>query len=335
MNTAIPRRDAGSGRGFSRAMAGSMLAIVVLTLVAFSPLRHNGFVSMDDEEYITNNTVVKRGITAHGIALAFTKSYAANWHPLTWISHMLDVELFGLDPRAHHLVGLALHLASALLLLAALRAMTGRTTPSLLVAALFAIHPLHVESVAWASERKDVLSGLFWVSAMAAYLRYARRPRPGSYLVVLLLFALGLMAKPMVVTLPLALLVLDYWPLGRLRGAAASWPSSRPVLLEKVPFLALSLLSGLVTLQAQRSGGAVMSLTSVSLVARAANALLSAVAYLGKTLLPTDLAVFYPFMPSVLADPPVLAAGAFLCAASVAAWLLRRRHPWFLAGWLW
>jgi Flp pilus assembly protein TadD len=338
MDAGIPPRAAGAGRGRTRSLAGSLLAVALLALVAFWPVTHNAFVNFDDDEYITRNAVVARGVTAEGVALAFTKSYAANWHPLTWISHMVDVELFGLDPRAHHFVGLALHGATALLLLATLRAMTGLLLPSLLVAALFAVHPLHVESVAWAAERKDVLSGLFWTLAVGAHLRYARRPGTGRYLAVLLLFALGVMAKPMVVTLPLVLLVLDYWPLGRFGvrpGAPAGRGGGPAVLLEKLPLLALSLLAGLVAIQAQRAGGAVASLSSFPLPARAANALLSAAGYLAKTLVPSGLAVFYPFRPHALGEPAVLAAGALLAAASLAAWRLRRTRPWNLAGWLW
>jgi tetratricopeptide (TPR) repeat protein len=308
-----------------------------LTLVAYWPIRHNGFVSFDDEEYITRNTVIKRGLTLSGIGLAFTRSRSANWHPLTWVSHMVDVELFGLDPRGHHLAGVALHLAAAIALLLTLRAMTGRLGPPLLVAALFAVHPLHVESVAWAAERKDVLSALFWMLTLAAYLGYARRRGAGRYLLVLLCFALGLMAKPMLVTLPLVLLLLDLWPLGRLGGGAAGRPADRPtpaaLVLEKLPLFALSALSALITFKAQ--AGAVAPLVSYPAGARAANALLSPVRYLLKALWPVDLAAFYPVTIRTPADPRVVAAAVALAAGTVAALALRRSRPWLLAGWGW
>ncbi len=320
--------------------AGFILAVVVLTAVAFWPISRNDFVGIDDEDYITRNSVVKRGLTAQGVALAFTRSYAANWHPLTWISHMLDVDLFGLDPRGHHLVSLAIHLATALLLMSTLRAMTGRAGPSFLVAVLFAVHPLHVESVAWAAERKDVLSACFWMLATAMYLRYVRRPRAGRYLLVLLFFSCGLMAKPMVVTLPFVLLLLDFWPLGRHRSGTAAGEEAplrrlAALTLEKIPLLALSVLSSLVTIKAQAAGGAVLSLAAFPLEARVANALLSTVNYIGKTLWPFGLAVFYPFGIHPLMDSRVLAAGALLVAVSAAVMLLHRRHPWLLTGWCW
>ena len=338
MNSPHARGDTGPDTRTARVTAVSALALVLLTLVAYWPIRHNGFVLFDDPDYITSNEVVKRGLTAGGVALAFTKCYAGNWIPLTWISHMIDVELFDLDPRGHHLTGLAIHLATALLLLLTLRLMTGRAGPSFLVAALFAVHPLHVESVAWASERKDVLSAFFWMLTTALYLRHARRPGIGRYLVVLVSLALGLMAKQMLVTLPLVLLVLDYWPLGRLqRLTAAEKPLSRlPVLVrEKVPLLALAGLAGLVTLKAQATIGLVHSLNTFPLAARVGNAILSPVRYLVNTIWPAGLSIFYPYPFLPLSDPRVLAAGGFLVAVSAVVILLRRRRPWLFAGWLW
>jgi protein O-mannosyl-transferase len=340
MRPALDRGGTHHLPGSGRASAVSMLAVALLTLLAYWPVQRNGFVLFDDGEYLTRNTIVKQGLTARGLRLALTSSYTANWHPLTWVSHMIDVELFGLAPRGHHLVGLALHLATAVLLLLTLRAMTGRAGPSFLVAALFAVHPLHVESVAWAAERKDVLSAFFWVLTLALYLRHARRPCAGRYLPVLLCFALGLMAKQMLVTLPLVLLLLDWWPLGRSRNhAAAGSPGTRPfsraLLLEKVPLLALATLAGLITVKAQSASGALHSLELFPPAARAANAVLSAVRYLGKTFWPVDLAVFYPFAIRTPADPPIVAAAVLLSVATAAALLLRRRHPWLLTGWLW
>jgi protein O-mannosyl-transferase len=340
MGSSFIRTGTRSDHGPGRALAASVLAVALLTLAAYWPVQRNGFILFDDEDYIGGNAVVKAGLTARGIALAFTSSYAANWFPLTWMSHMVDVELFGLAPRGHHLDGLAIHLATAVILLLTLRAMTGRAGPSFLVAALFAIHPLHVESVAWASERKDVLSACFWMLTTAAYLRYTRRPGAGRYLAVLLLFALGLMAKQMLVTLPLVLLLLDWWPLGRHASAVGAGPPPTiarllALALEKIPFLALAALGGLLALKAQGDAGLVHSLSTFPLAARLANAILAPVRYLVKTVWPTDFSIFYPFVGYPLGQPRVIAAGGLLLAASAAVVPLRRRHPWLLTGWLW
>lgn len=334
MGTSDPG-DLGPRRSAARAPAASILAVIILTLVAYWPVQRNGFVSFDDAEYITRNTVVARGLTAQGVILAFTKSYAANWHPLTWLSHMLDVELFGLEPRSHHLVGLAIHLSTALVLLLVLRQMTGRAGPSLFVAGLFALHPLHVESVASAAERKDLLSGFFWAVTMAAYLRYARRPGVLRYLPVLLCFLLGLMSKPMVVTLPIVLLLLDYWPLRRLHVSIARRRRLPALALEKLPLFAMSMLSVLITIKAQSTSGAVRSLESFPPAARAANAILSYARYVGKAMWPSALAVFYPLEAHRLGEPGVLLATGFLTAGSLLAVALRRSAPWLLTGWLW
>lgn len=313
--------------------------LLALTAVAYWPIRDNGFVGFDDETYITRNTVVRRGLTLPGLALAFTRSYASNWHPLTWASHMLDVELFGLDPRGHHAIGVALHLATSVALLLTLRAMSGRLGPPLLLAALFAAHPLHVESVAWAAERKDQLSALFWTLTIAAYLGYARRRGAGRYLLVMLCFSLGLMAKPMVVTLPVVLMLLDVWPLGRLGAPTPGRPSGGSSLaalaLEKLPLLALSALSAIVTVRAQAAGGAVASLELFPAATRAANALLSPVRYLVKAAWPVDLAVYYPVTVTTPADPRVVTAAIILAALTVTAAALRRSRPWLIVGWLW
>ncbi|MHC4500873.1 MAG: ArnT family glycosyltransferase, partial [Planctomycetota bacterium] len=191
------------------------VALALSTLVVYWQVRNYDFVNFDDPHYVHKNPIVQSGITLDSIKWAFTTGHAANWHPLTWLSHMLDCQLFGTNPGWHHLTNLLLHIANTLLLFAVLKRMTGTLWRSAFVAALFALHPCHVESVAWISERKDVLSTLFWLLTMAAYVRYVNRPRISSYLLTLLTFALGLMAKPMLVTLPFVLLLLDYWPLGR------------------------------------------------------------------------------------------------------------------------
>ena len=266
------------------------------------------------------------GITRAGLAWAATAKVASNWHPLTMLSHMLDCQLFGLDPAGHHATSLLLHLANVLLLFEVLRRMTGAAGRSAAVAALFAVHPTHVESVAWVAERKDVLSALFWILAMGAWARYARRPSSGRYLLVALLMVLGLTAKPMVVTLPFALLLLDVWPLDRL---GLGW---KRLAIEKLPLLALSAASSLITLHYQQTSLAPLDIVPWSL--RAANALVSYVAYLGKLFLPRSLAVFYP-IPLAIPGWKVAGAAFLLIALTALAVWRARREPWLLTGWLW
>jgi protein O-mannosyl-transferase len=301
-------------------------ALALLTLAVWLPALRNGFTNLDDPYYVTANPQVLRGITRAGIAWAMTAKVASNWHPLTLLSHMLDCQLFGLDPAGHHATSLLLHLANVLILFAVLCRMTGAAGRSAVVAALFALHPTHVESVAWVAERKDVLSALFWILAMGAWARYARQPSAGRYLLVALLMVLGLAAKPMVVTLPFALLLLDVWPLDRLH---LGW---RRLILEKLPLLALSAASSLITLRYQQASLAPLDVAPWSL--RAANALVAYAAYLGKLFLPRHLAVFYPIPLSI---PAWQAAGAALLLIAITALAVRRarREPWLLTGWLW
>ncbi|HWR97009.1 MAG TPA: tetratricopeptide repeat protein [Candidatus Methanoperedens sp.] len=312
-----------------------LLALAALVLIAFSPVLRNEFVGIDDGTYILENPHVARGLTVPGAVWAFTnRGYAMNWHPLTWLSHMLDVSLFGLAPRGHHAVNLLLHLLNALLLFLVLGRWTGAFWRSALVAALFAVHPLHVESVAWASERKDVLSALFFLLTLGAYRGYVGRPGGLRYLAVAGCLTLGLLSKQMLVTLPFLLLVLDVWPLGRLRGPLRA-RSLAPVVLEKLPLAALSAIFSLVVYLIQTEGGAHASLPGLTLPVRAANALMSYAAYLAKTVWPHELIVFYPH-PRALPGlgPALLAAGALL-GLSLAAALGLRRRPWLAAGWLW
>ncbi|MEO6196456.1 MAG: hypothetical protein ABIS20_25835 [Thermoanaerobaculia bacterium] len=301
-------------------------ALALLTLAAYLPALHNGFVNLDDGLYVTGNPQVQKGITRASAAWALTANVANNWHPLTLLSHQLDCQLFGLDPAGHHATSLLLHLANTLLLFAVLRGMTGAVWRSAAVAALFAVHPAHVESVAWVAERKDVLSALFWILAMAAWTSYARRPSPGRYLLVALMMLLGLMAKPMVVTLPFALLLLDVWPLER-RGLG--W---KRLIAEKLPLLALSAAASLVTLRYQRTSLAPLDLVPWSV--RLANAAVAYASYLGKLLLPRNLAVFYP-IPLAIPAWQVAAATALLAALTALATWKARRAPWLLVGWLW
>jgi hypothetical protein len=266
------------------------LLLTAVTLAVFWQVGSNGFLTYDDDGYVTENAVVRAGLTGHGLVWAFSAAHEANWHPLTWLAHMLDCQLFGLDPRGHHLMNLLFHTLNTLLLFFLLGRLSGALWRSAAVALLFALHPLHVESVAWVAERKDLLAALFWLLALRAYLRYAANPGRGRYLAVLGLFGVGLLAKPMVVTLPLILLLLDWWPLGR----AGSVPLRR-LLMEKLPLLLLSLAAGVVTIVAQRQGDALTSLAQVPLTDRLANVPLAYLRYLGKMLWPTGLAVFYPF----------------------------------------
>jgi Flp pilus assembly protein TadD len=327
------------------------LALVVAVFAVFWQVHTHDFVNFDDQEYVTDNPHVRAGLTVQGTAWAFTTFDAGNWHPLTWLSHMLDCQLFGLNPAGHHLASVVLHLANTLLLLLILHRMTGALWRSALVAALFAIHPLHVESVAWVAERKDVLSTLFWLLTIWAYLGYVKRPSPGRYLLVLFAFACGLMAKPMVVTLPFVLLLLDYWPLARMdRGLphdgedlqphAARGSGEHPVTLlrllwEKVPLLALSAVSSVVTFIAQRSGGAVEILDVVPVESRLGNALVSYVKYIGKMLWPNHLAIFYPHPGD--SPPWWQTAGAALLLTCITLLVVReaQRRPHLITGWLW
>jgi tetratricopeptide (TPR) repeat protein len=305
--------------------------LLALTLFVFLPVRHHEFLNFDDPDYVTANAVVRGGLTMKGIAWALTSDAAGNWFPLTWISHMTDVSLFGVDPSAHHLVNVAWHSLSVLLLFSLCVRLTGAVTKSAVVAALFAVHPLHIESVAWIAERKDVLSAACWFLTMHAYVSYARSPDWRRYLATLALFAVGLMSKPMLVTLPVVLLLIDYWPLRRMDGAKRS---VRGLILEKLPFFALALASSVVTFVVQQRGGAVQSLDLVPANLRLANAAVTYVEYLVKTLWPVHLAVFYPY-PETIPATQVVGALIVLGGVSAAAIRFRARVPYLLTGWLW
>jgi len=234
-------------------------------LTVFSPIARHEFVDLDDYEYVVENPHVHGGLTPEAIRWAFTSlGYMSNWHPLTWLSHQIDIELFGLQPGPHHIVSLGLHVAGALAIMLTLASAGGRLGPALLAAALFAIHPLHVESVAWIAERKDVLSTLLGMSAVGAYIAWTRRPNPLRYFASTVLLTLGLLAKPMLVTVPFLLLILDYWPLGRWgRGPGLHGPGQ--LILEKMPLLALAAASGVLTMIAQTRGGAIVDLAIIPL----------------------------------------------------------------------
>ena len=326
-------------------LPGTILAcalVVLSTLLVYGPVRTHDFVGYDDDHYVTKNLVVREGITARGFAWAFRTTTAANWHPLTWLSHMADVEIFGMDPAGHHFVNVALHVLNALLLFLLLRHMTGRRTESAFVALLFAIHPLHVESVAWVAERKDLLCTGFWILAIRAYCRYAARPCVARYLPVPVLFAAALLAKPMPVTLPFLLLLLDYWPLCRMGRMEPGSPGStgryppRPLsrlLLEKAPLFALSALAIVATLSAQ--AGAILPRGNLPFPLRLENAVWSYLAYLGKTVWPVGLAVYYPHPGDTLPASWVAGATVILLVLSAVAVAAGRRRHYLPVGWFW
>ena len=275
------------------------LLIVVVTLFLYNPVNRHPFVNYDDDRYVIENPHIHNGLGLDTLGWALTSTEQENWHPLTWLSHALDYSLFHLNPTGHHFTNLLIHSASAVLLFLLLAFATGRIGPSLFVAMLFALHPINVESVAWIAERKNVLSTLFFLAAIGVYGWYARKPHWQRYLAVTGLFALGLMSKPMVVTFPFVLLLLDYWPLGRVEGSPAgkvqTKQSSRSTLLvEKLPLLAFSACSAVVTMFAQRTGGAMRSAAQFSFGVRLENAVVAYAMYLWKTIWPSHLAPLYP-----------------------------------------
>jgi tetratricopeptide (TPR) repeat protein len=306
------------------------LLLVLATLSVYGQVANHDFINFDDSDYVFDNPRVLSGLSWSNCTWAFRTTHAANWHPLTWLSLQLDAHLFGTKPRGFHLTNVGLHLANTLLLFLVLRWFTGAPWRSALVAALFALHPQHVESVAWVSERKDLLCALFAMLTLAAYGWYVRSPGWLRYGLVVLPFALGLMAKPMLVTLPFVLLLLDAWPLRRWPGRA--W---LPLLVEKLPLFVLSAGSSAVTCYAQQSGGAFQALQHLSLAERGANAVVSYGSYLRMMFWPADLAVFYPHRQNLLSLWQVAGAAAVLLAISgLVAWQARRR-PYLIVGWLW
>ena len=321
------------------------LVLSIATIAVFAPACDFGFVEYDDALYMRDVPIVQRGLTAEGVGWAFTTFQAWNWHPLTWVSLMSDVELFGQDPRYLHRTNIALHVANVLLLFALFGSATRAWGHSFFLAGLFAVHPLHVESVAWIAERKDVLSTFFGLLTIGAYFAYARRPSPLRYTGVFVLFAFGLMAKPMLVTLPVLLLLLDIWPLGRLPwpgliappgqsepGLSAWLRRAKPRLVEKLPLLALSLSSSVVTYRAQVSQERLTNMVPLSV--RTLNALLSLVRYLKKTAFPVNLSAHYPYpLPIRLVEALLCAVALVACTAL--ALRLGRRSRALPVGWLW
>jgi len=312
------------------------LFLTMAVIAVFWQVVHYAFV-YDDFQYIVKNDHVTSGLRFKNLLWAFTSSYASNWHPLTWLSHMLDVQLFGMNPGRHHLANLLFHIANTLLLFVVFKRMTGYLWQSAMVAALFALHPLHVESVAWVAERKDVLSTFFWLLTMWCYVWYVEHGNANRYLITLVSFSLGLMAKPMLVTLPFVLLLMDYWPLKRLHLLPSS--QFRLSILgkrvwEKVPFFILSAASSAVTLVAQKTGGSVGPLGEYPFHFRTANALVSYAAYLIKSIWPFNLSVLYPLSINI---PVWQTAGAGLLLAMMSLVVIRnlQKRPYLAAGWFW
>jgi cytochrome c-type biogenesis protein CcmH/NrfG len=307
---------------------------VVLTWAVFGQTVRYDFVNYDDPRYVYQNTRITGGISLANVGWAFTHIHSENWHPLTTITHMLDCQLYGLKAGWHHLTNVLLHCLAVILLFMALERMTGALWRSAFVAAVFAVHPLHVESVAWIAERKDVLSALFFMLTLLAYLHYTRAPSIGRYLKVALVVALGLMSKPMLVTLPFVLLLLDYWPLGRI-GAQRSHRGRQmlQLVLEKIPLIALSAVSSIVTFLAQR--GAIGWTEQLPVSARISNSLVAYVVYIRQMFWPAGLAVFYPHPENRLPVWEISLALIVLIGITGAAFVLRKRAPYFIIGWLW
>jgi len=315
------------------------LLLVAATLAFYNPVIHNQFIGFDDEAYIPGNPHIQGGLTWAAAKWSFTTFYDGNWHPVTWLSHALDYQIFHLNPVGHHYVNLLLHALNAVLLFLLLRRATGLTASSLIVAALFALHPVNVESVAWAAERKNVLSMLFFLLTLCAYDRYARTGRRYLYFVVTFLFALGLMAKAQIVTLPGVLLLWDYWPLQRLGAPSAAGNSPAPrsfffLVREKIPLFVLAAADSVVTVLAQRSGNAMRTTAEVSVSARLQNVVVSYVQYVGKAVWPSRLAPLYPHPGNSLPAWQVAGAAALLCLVSVLV-LRSRDRRYLFVGWFW
>ncbi|HYA13948.1 MAG TPA: hypothetical protein VEF33_06380, partial [Syntrophales bacterium] len=340
------------------------LFLSVATLAAFWQVKDHEFVNYDDNRYIVDNTHIRKGFNASTIAWAFANYDVGHWHPITWLSFILDYKLYGLNPSGYHLTNLFLHVINTLLLFLLFSVMTRAVWQSAAVAALFAIHPLHVESVVWVVERKDVLSTLFWMLTMGTYVFYVERPGIKLYLLTILFFTLGLMVKPMLVTLPFVLLLLDYWPLKRFKLGSSDkvaqsmeltlgkqknkkrkskrqtaevrslHPSLPYLVKEKIPFLILSALSGIVSVFAARGAGAMSDFELMPLGTRISNAFVSYVIYMWKMVWPQNLAVLYPYTDVIPLWEVLFAGLLLLCITGAAIWYMKRA-PYLIVGWLW
>jgi Tfp pilus assembly protein PilF len=316
------------------------LGLVAVTFTVYAQVANHQFIILDDNRYIRENPMVNHGLTLTGIAWAFTTFHAANWHPLTWLSHMLDSQIFGLNAGGHLLVNALIHASNTLLLFLFLRRVTGAKWQSAIVAALFALHPLHVESVAWAAERKDTLSTFFGLLSLVAYARYVETPSWKRYTLVAVALTLGLMAKPMLVTWPFVLLLLDYWPLRRFQWQRATGPKGfvralAPLVREKLPLFCLAAASMVITFIAQSHGGAVRTFVQVPVSLRLSNAVVSCAKYLFRTVWPWDLAVYYPFSRTGVPLWELVCAIVLLTVITVFVLRQARERPYLLMGWLW
>jgi tetratricopeptide (TPR) repeat protein len=318
------------------------LFLILATLTAYWQVRKNEFINLDDDLYVTGNPSVQKGLTFRGALWAFTRIHSGHWHPVTWLSHMLDDELYGMDPGGHHMTNLFFHIANTLLLFILLQRLTGALWRSGFVAALFALHPLHVESVAWVAERKDVLCTFFWILTIFAYTYYVQKTKAIRYLWVVLCFVLALMSKPIAVTLPFVLLLLDYWPLGRIKFEKISNSTSVDyqkvstvhLILEKIPLLSLAAMLSLFTILTHLKSGAIASFVKLPLSIRIENALVSYVRYIGKMIWPDRLAVLYPH-PMYLPLWEVVGAILLLTIITALVVILIRTYPYLVVGWLW
>jgi len=331
--------------GSRSALLGICIFLSAITWLVFGQTLTHDFINYDDQVYVYENEQVSNGLTLNGIVWAFTHSVSGNWHPLTIATHMIDCQLYGLDAGGHHCTNVVLHTLAVLLLFFVLREMTSAIWPSAFVAALFAIHPLRVESVAWVSERKDVLSAVFFMLTLAAYVRYTRRSSIASYLLMTFFFALGLMSKPMLVTLPFVLLLLDYWPLARFAtpinlandAESSSWLDRRPVaeklIFEKIPLVVLAAVSCVIALLLQ--GKALNPIAHIPLLLRVYNAVVSCVTYIWQMLWPDKLALLYPYPLSQLSIWPCVFAIGLLLAVTLVVWEFRKERPYLITGWLW
>jgi tetratricopeptide (TPR) repeat protein len=312
-----------------------LLGLAVMTFAIYAQVIGHQFITLDDPTYIRENPNVNRGVTLAGLAWAFTTFHASNWHPLTWISHMIDCQFFGTNAGRHLLVNALIHTANTSLIFYFLLRATGARWSSALVAALFALHPLHVESVTWASERKDTLSTFFGLLSLVAYVRYAGARSISRYVWVAITLALGLLAKPMLVTWPLVMLLLDYWPLGRFVSSSRGWSVVRSLVVEKIPLFALVAVSVVITLLAQSYGGAVRTFAAAPVGFRLSNALVSYAKYLLLTFWPNNLAVYYPLAPTGIPAWHVIGAGFLLVGITALCLFQRRNRPYFIVGWFW
>ncbi len=315
-----------------------IIFLIVVSCAAFGRIAGNNFVNFDDSEYITGNNNIKSGFNLENIKWAFTAVVVGNWHPLTLISHILDWQLFGANASGHHLISLCLHIGAVIFLFLFLNKTTNNLWPSAFAAVLFALHPLRVESVAWAAERKDVLSMFFGMACIYAYAFYAVNSKLSRYLLCLILFVLALMSKPMLVTVPFVLMLLDYWPLKRWQKAidepGKGFNSTDRLIWEKVPFVLLAIVSSIITLWAQNKGGALASVERLHFPERGTNAIISYVAYLGQIFWPVNLAVFYPYGHSFLLWP-VLVSFLILIGITIIVLYAIRRMPFLFVGWFW